>query len=84
MSQLFLAWPQLFPIMIFKSKYLNCRFRRTDDSLIELVWPEKFQKGRSDLEKRRDEKFKSRLRLSKSSTIFKVDWLIMQYLKGFK
>ena len=30
---------------------------------MELVWPEKFQKGRSDLEKRRDEKFKSRLRL---------------------
>lgn len=38
------------------------RFRRTDESLNELVWPEKFHQGRFDLEKRRDEKFKSRLR----------------------
>ena len=31
----------------------------TDESLNELVWPEKFHQGRFDLEKRRDEKFKS-------------------------
>ena len=41
---------------------LTTRFRRTDDSLNELVWPEKFHQGRFDLERRREEKFKSRLR----------------------
>ena len=39
------------------------RFRRTDDSLNEMVWPEKFYQGRFDTERRREEKFKSRLRL---------------------
>ena len=48
---------------------LTTRFRRTDESLDQLVWPDKFPEGR--FEKRRENKFKSRLRFQISHEDFR-------------
>ena len=50
---------------------LFTRFHKTDEALSDLVWPEKFHQGRFELEKRRDEKFKSRLRFQISHEDFR-------------
>ena len=50
---------------------LIVRFHKTDEALSDLVWPEKFHQGRFELEKRRDEKFKSRLRFQISHEDFR-------------
>ena len=47
------------------------RFQKTDEALSDLVWPEKFHQSRFELEKRNDEKFKSRLRFQISHEDFR-------------